>query len=100
MPIEIIVNWVFNFIRVHFDSFGVIGAVCGVSLVINFLALPIYNVADSLQEKERKASKALEPRVKRIKKAFKGNEQFMMLQTNYRQNNYSRFMFLEVRFQY
>lgn len=65
MPIEIIVNWVFNFIRAHFASFGVIGAVCGVSLVINFLALPLYNVADSLQEKERKASKALEPRVKR-----------------------------------
>lgn len=94
MPIEIIVNWVFNFIRAHFASFGVIGAVCGVSLVINFLALPLYNVADSLQEKERKASKALEPRVKRIKKAFKGNEQFMMLQTYYRQNNYSPFYVL------
>ena len=88
-PIEMIVNWVFNFFIFKFTHFGVIGAICGVSLVINFLALPLYNIADSLQEKERKISKALEYRVSRIKKAFKGDERFMMLQTYYRQNNYS-----------
>ena len=87
-PIEILVSWIFNFFTVKFAAFGIIGAVCGVSLAINFLALPLYNIADALQEKERKAAKALEPRVKRIKKAFKGNEQFMMLSTYYRQNNY------------
>ena len=87
-PIETLVSWIFNFFTVKFSSFGIIGAVCGVSLAINFLALPLYNIADALQEKERKAAKALEPRVKRIKKAFKGNEQFMMLSTYYRQNNY------------
>ena len=88
-PIEMIVIWVFNFFIFKFTHFGVIGAICGVSLVINFLALPLYNIADSLQEKERKISKALEYRVSRIKKAFKGDERFMMLQTYYRQNNYS-----------
>lgn len=87
-PIETIVDWVFCFISVKFSKLGIIGAVCGVSLVINFLALPLYNIADALQEKERKAAKALEPRVKRIKKAFKGNEQFMMLSTYYKQNDY------------
>ena len=87
-PIETIVDWVFIFITTKFSDYGIIGAVCGVSLIINFLALPLYNIADSLQEKERKAYKALEPRIKRIKKAFKGNEQFMMLSTYYRQNDY------------
>ncbi len=87
-PIETIVDIVFRFISSKFQVIGIIGAVCGVSLIINFLALPLYNVADALQDKERKAAKALEPRVKRIKKAFKGNEQFMMLSTYYRQNNY------------
>ena len=87
-PIETIIDWVFNFMTIKFASFGIIGAVVGVSLAINFLALPLYSIADSLQEKERKIAKALEPRIKRIKKAFKGNEQFMMLSTYYRQNNY------------
>lgn len=88
-PIEFIVEWVFTFILRRFDSFGVIFAVFGVSIVINFLALPLYNIADSLQEKERKISRFLEPRVKAIKKAFKGDEQFMMLQAYYRENNYN-----------
>lgn len=87
-PIETIVGWVFCFISSRFSSFGIIGAVCGVSLVINFLALPIYNVADAIQDNERKVAKKLEPRVKQIKKAFKGDEQFMILSTYYRQNDY------------
>ena len=88
-PIELIVAWIFNFVFVKFPQFGVIGAIVAVSICINFLALPLYNVAESIQKKERDISKALEPRVKRIKKAFKGNEQFMMLSTYYRQNNYN-----------
>lgn len=87
-PIEFLVEIIFNFFTGHFSRFGIIGAIFGVSFVINILALPIYNVADALQEKERKIAKALEYRVKKIKKAFKGDEQFMMLQTYYRQNNY------------
>ena len=87
-PIETIVDWVFQFIINKIDSIGVIGAVVGVSLAINFLALPLYNIADALQEKERNIARAMEPRIKRIKKAFKGDEQFMMLQTYYRQQHY------------
>ena len=87
-PIETIVGWTFFFFNKKFSMLGPAGAIIGVSLVINFLALPLYNIADDLQEKERKLQKALESRVKRIKKGFKGDEQFMMLQTYYRQNNY------------
>lgn len=88
-PIEMIVDWVFVFFCNKLSVLGIIGAVCGVSLVINFLALPLYNIADFLQEKERKIAKSLEYRTKRIKKAFKGDERFMMLSTFYRQNNYN-----------
>lgn len=87
-PIETIVGWTFFFFKNKFDVLGPAGAIIGVSLVINFLALPLYNIADALQDKERKVQKSLEYRVKRIKKGFKGDEQFMMLQTYYRQNNY------------
>ncbi|MBR6200251.1 MAG: membrane protein insertase YidC, partial [Spirochaetales bacterium] len=86
-PIEMIVEWVFYFF-VKIGAGGVISAVFGVSIVINFLALPLYNIADALQDKERQISRRLEPRLKRIRKAFKGDEQFMMVSTYYRQNNY------------
>lgn len=87
-PIVALADWVFLFIVNKIPSLGVMGAVFGVSLVINFLALPLYKIADSLQDKERKIAKAMEYRVKRIKKAFKGDEQFMMLSEYYRQNHY------------
>ena len=87
-PIETIVQWVFLFATKKFAFLGIAGAIAFVSLAINFLALPLYNVADALQEKERKLSKKLEPGVKRIKSVFKGDEQFMMLQAYYRENHY------------
>ena len=70
------------------SSIGVIGAICGVSVCVNILALPLYNIAESIQEKERQINKKMEPRIKRIKKGFKGDEQFMILSEYYRQNNY------------
>lgn len=88
-PIEMIVDWVFTFFSIKFDEFGIIGAVLGVSLVINFLALPIYNVADRLQEKERKIAKSMEGQIKRIKQTFKGDERFMMLQAYYHECKYN-----------
>ena len=87
-PIEFIVDWVFRMCLNKVGTGSVIYCVVVVSIVINILALPLYNIADALQEKERKLVKSLEFRVKRIKKAFKGDEQFMMLSEYYRQNNY------------
>ena len=87
-PIELIVDWVFSFFIVKIPQLGVIGAIVGVSIVINILALPVYKIADAIQDKERKIKGRLEPRVKRIKKAFKGDEQFLILSEYYRQNGY------------
>ena len=58
------------------------------SLAINLLVLPLYRRADAIQEEERRVSLRLQPGVSHIKKAFRGDERFMMLQTFYRQNNY------------
>ena len=88
LPIETIVDWVFKFSTNKMPQIGVMGAICCVSIVINFLALPLYNIADSLQEKERNIQQSLSKWVKHIKKNFKGDERFMMLQTYYRENGY------------
>lgn len=87
-PIELIIDWVFNFFIRKLPFLGILGAIVGVSLAINFLALPIYNIADSLQDKERKIQQKLKPGIQRIKAVFFGDERFMILQTFYRENHY------------
>ena len=58
------------------------------SLVMNFLVLPLYKRADAMQEEERDTEARLHAGVSHIKKTFKGDEKMMILQTYYRQNNY------------
>ncbi|MBO4533067.1 MAG: YidC/Oxa1 family membrane protein insertase [Treponema sp.] len=87
-PIETIIDWVFLFISKKFSALGIISAVAGVSLAMNFMALPIYNIAEKIQDKERKISLKLAKQVKRIKQTFKGDEQFMMLQAYYKEEHY------------
>lgn len=58
------------------------------SLLMNFLVLPLYRRADAMQEEEQQTELRLNKGVAHIKKTFKGDERMMMLQTYYRQNNY------------
>ena len=65
------------------------------SLVINLLVLPLYRRADAIQAEEQRTAAALKPGVDHIKKVFKGDERFMMLQTYYRQNSYKPYYALK-----
>ena len=65
-----------------------ISIIC-LSLAMNFLVLPLYKRADAMQEAARDTEAKLAKGISHIKKTFSGNERFMMLQTYYRQNNYS-----------
>lgn len=58
------------------------------SLVMNLLMLPLSRRADALQEEERLQAQLLKPGIEKIRRAFRGDERFMILQTYYRQNNY------------
>ena len=61
-------------------------AIIALSLAMNFLVLPLYRRADAMQEEERDRALAMKPWVDHIKKTFKSDERFMMLQTYNRQN--------------
>ena len=63
-------------------------SIVALSLAMNFLVLPLYRRADELQAQEQEIEKKLNKRVTHIKKTFKGDERFLMLQEFYRQNNY------------
>ena len=69
-------------------------AVIGLSFVVTLFTLPLYMVAEGWQETERKTRSRLQPGINRIKQAFKGDEQYMILNTYYRQNHYSPIMAL------
>jgi len=73
-------------------AFGIIGntgaAIIPLSLCMNFLALPFYNRADAIQKDERAREARIAPGVEHIKKVFKADERYMMLQAYYRINKY------------
>ncbi|MBR4387258.1 MAG: hypothetical protein IKP51_12140 [Treponema sp.] len=73
-------------------------SVIGVSLVFTLLCLPLYVVAEHWQEIERAVQIKMKPQIKRIKKAFKGDEQYMMLSTYYKQQHYHPLMALRSSF--
>ena len=85
-PLELLIEFFFIFFYKSFDDYGL--AIVGISLVINLLALPLYHVAETLQRKERDVRMHLSGGIARIKEAFKGDEQYMILSTYYRQNHY------------
>ncbi|MBD5427827.1 MAG: sulfatase-like hydrolase/transferase [Treponema sp.] len=73
-------------------------AVVGLSFVVTICTLPLYMVAEKWQDEERRKQDLLRPGVKRIKAAFKGDEQYMILTTFYRQNHYHPLMALRSSF--
>lgn len=83
-----------NFVLVNaYDAFGSYGlAIIVLSLVVNTVLLPLYNMADSWQQEEREKQAKMADKIAEIKQAFSGQERFMMLKTLYRQNNYHPIM--------
>lgn len=103
-PLEIFFEILFSLANKVIDNPGL--SIIFLSLAMNFLVLPLYKRADAMQEEEREVEKKMNHWVTHIKKSFKGDERFMMLQTYYRQNNYkptdilkgSVSLFLEIPF--
>ncbi|MBR6912838.1 MAG: hypothetical protein IKN34_03385, partial [Treponema sp.] len=73
-------------------------SVIGVSIAITLLCLPLYAVAEHWQEVEREKQNKMKIGLDRIKKAFSGDERYMMTTTFYKQNHYSPIMALRSSF--
>jgi membrane protein insertase Oxa1/YidC/SpoIIIJ len=89
-PLETVIELAYLFAwRICKNSAVAVGlSIIGVSGVVNILLLPLYAVAEKAQNAERTLQKRLKPKVDKIKAAFKGDEQYMILRTYYRQNHY------------
>ena len=84
-PLKLVFEVVFQLVYRPVQNPGI--CIIVLSLVMNFLVLPLYRHADQMQEDARDREAALAPGVKHIKKTFSGNERMMMLQIYYRQSN-------------
>ena len=95
-PLTLIIETSYMLVSELFGNTGV--SVIGVSMAVSFLCLPLYVVAEKWQDIERKKQKEMEGGIARIKKAFKGDEQYMMLTTFYKENHYHPLMALRSSF--
>ena len=59
------------------------------SLIVNFLVLPLYKKADALQKESHEKAKSMEKWVSHIRKHFSGDKRFMILSAYYRIEGYN-----------
>ncbi len=95
-PLTQIIELVFMFCKKLFDHTGI--AIIGVSCAVSLLTLPLYIVAEHWQQVERDKQKLMKNQIDKIKAVFKGNEQYMILSTYYRQQHYHPIMALRSAF--
>ena len=86
-PIELIFEFIFSSVYKLTGNVGV--SVISIGIIMNILILPIYMRADSISLKLNAKKKEISPYVSLIKRTFKGDERFMMLQSLYRIEHYS-----------
>ncbi|MCQ2531539.1 MAG: membrane protein insertase YidC [Saccharofermentans sp.] len=86
-PLKYLFEAVFSISDRHVSNPGF--AIIILSIVVNILVFPLYHRADVIEKKERELEKKLKPQLDFLNKTFKGDERFMVVQTFYRQNNYS-----------
>ena len=86
-PIEFIIEILFYLFKTVFkSSYGV--SLFLLSLCINFLSLPLYNVAESWQAKERSIQNKMKPMIDNIKAVYKGDQRYLLIRTCQRINGY------------
>jgi YidC/Oxa1 family membrane protein insertase len=85
-PIVQIIELSYLFVYRVFENHGI--SVIGVSAAVTVLTLPLYFIAEKWQQIERNTVKRLKPKIDKIKAAFSGDEQYMILSAFYRQNHY------------
>ena len=85
-PLETFLGLIYGIFLKMYEIHGI--AIVLLSVSVNIILLPLYNMAEKWQQKERDIQKRLKPKLDDIKAVFKGSERHMIISTYYRQNNY------------
>ena len=75
-PLKLIFEFIFVFAYKFVGNYGL--SVVVLSLVMNFLLLPLYKRTDAIQEASRDVEEKLRDGVNHIKKSFSGDERMMI----------------------
>ncbi|WP_297246094.1 YidC/Oxa1 family membrane protein insertase [uncultured Brachyspira sp.] len=86
-PIEFILETSFYFFKVYTKSSYIV-SIFFISLVVNFISLPLYNIAERWQQKERDIQNKMKPMIDNIKAVFKGDQRYLLIRTCQRINRY------------
>lgn len=95
-PLYTIIELIYSIVYRLTDNKGI--SIISVSVCITLLCLPLYAVAEKWQEIERNKQVQMKGYLDRIKKAFSGDERYMMTTAYYKENNYSPIMGLRSSF--
>ena len=86
-PIEFLIETLFFlFYRIFNFSFSI--SILFLSLSINLISLPLYNIAESWQAKERNLRNKMQPIIDNIKHVYKGDQRYLLIKTCHRINKY------------
>lgn len=85
--IEFIIEIVFYLFNNVFKS-GYATSLFFLSLIINFISLPLYNIAESWQAKERAIQEKMKPMIDNIKAVYKGDQRYLLIRACQRINGY------------
>ena len=96
-PLEYLIEVLFSFFY-QIIEFDIISSIFFISFFVSLFCLPFYCRADKIRKEEDEKYSEIKPYVNKIKTNFKGDEQFFLLQTLYRQNNYNPIMALRNSF--
>ena len=86
-PVEFIIEIVFYLFNNVFKS-GYATSLFFLSLIINFISLPLYNIAESWQAKERAIQEKMKPMIDNIKSVYKGDQRYLLIRACQRINGY------------
>ena len=86
-PIEFIIEIIFYLFNNVFKS-GCAKSLFFLSLIINFISLPLYNIAESWQAKEKAIQEKMKPMIDNIKAVYKGDQRYLLIRTCQRINGY------------
>lgn len=95
-PISQILEFFYVFFYSITNNNGI--SIIGLSFVVSLFTLPLYIIAEQWQEVERNKQSLMKSGIERIKSTFKGDEQYMILSTFYKQNHYHPLMALRSSF--
>ncbi len=82
-PIGEVLHVALSAIYAATGSYGI--AIFLLSLLINVVLFPLFQLAERWQEAERRVQKILKPKLQEFRQAFSGEERHAMIHTLYRQ---------------